>query len=341
MRILQMNEYKALIITYYKAPNYGAFLQAYALQQFLKTVNVKSEILVHSANNSTLITKVLDKFEDKEVIKYRNKIQSVIDDAQKYLCVASGKKGTYDIAIIGSDEVWNVKNMTALHLPIFFRPYKQAKKTISYAACAGKCEVKHLRIFPYTVGLKKLNAVSVRDESTEKMIYKFGVQHVMRTVDPTFLYKFDEEIPNRQIAYDYALVYTYGLSQTEISYIRSYAAKYNLKIIATGCKCDWADENPLPSPFEWLSLIKYSEVVITSTFHGSVFSIIFNKQFITISNQSNKVKSLLNEMDLTSRLITNDYSYEKILNRKIDYSHINQIKKTRIEKSIEFILNNL
>ena len=336
-----MNVYKALIITYYKAPNYGAFLQAYALQQFLKSVNVKSEILVHSANNSTLITKVLDKFEDREVIKYRNKIQSVIDGVQKHLCVSSGKKDLYDIAIIGSDEIWNVKNMTALHLPIFFKPYKRAKKTISYAACAGKCDVKHLRMFPYTVGIRKLDAVSVRDEFTEKTIHKFGIQHVIRTVDPTFLYEFDKEIPQKQVAYDYVLVYTYGLSQAEINHIRSYAKRNKLKIIATGSKCDWADENPLPSPFEWLSLIKYSEAVITSTFHGSVFSIIFNKQFITISNQSNKVKSLLNEMDLASRLITDDCSYEDILERKIDYSHINQIKRIRIEKSMEFILNNL
>ena len=335
-----MTKQKALIITYYDAPNYGAFLQAYAMQEFLRTNGVEGEVLGHRAYKPTVITKLLDKRLPLAVIDYRNQIQKRVDEAQRYLNVTAGK-GEYDLAIIGSDEIWNVKNLTAIHLPAFFRPYARAKKTISYAACAGKCQGKHMKLLPYTCGIRKLNAVSVRDEYTELTIKDFGVENPVRTLDPTFLYDFGAELPERTIQEDYLLVYTYGLGQEEIDAIQNFARKQNLKIIATGSRCGWADENPVPAPFEWLSLIKYSKYVVTSTFHGSVFSIILNKQFVAIATQSNKVKSLLNELRLNARLVTQAERVEAVLTETIDFAQVNEIKQEKRNASAAFVFANL
>jgi len=335
-----MNKKKAMIITYYDAPNYGAFLQAYAMQEFLKERGVDSFICSHSANKPNLLTLLLDKRTNQEVVEYRNEIQKVIDREQERLHIMEDRNTFYDIAIIGSDEVWNVKNLTAIHLPLFFQPNKNAKKTIAYAACAGRCEVKHLKLIPYTSRLRKLDAISVRDSHTESLIKEFGCQNVVRTLDSTFLYNFNNELAERTIYGDYLLVYTYGLGQNESRIIKDFARDRKLLIVATGSKCDWADVNPLPSPFEWLSLIKYSAYVVTSTFHGSVFSIIFNKQFVTISNQSNKVKSLLEEMCLTFQLVTNCETLENKLTIGIDYNQISDIVEQRRKESVKFILSN-
>lgn len=179
-----MDYKKALIITYFEAPNYGAFLQAYATQEFLKSQNIDAFILSHKANKPNLVTKYFDRRVPREKLAYRDLIQKEIDKVRPRLNL-SKKKTKYDVAIIGSDEIWNVKNLTARHLSVFFKPYRNADKTIAYSACAGSCQKKHMRLFPYTSGVRRLHAVSVRDDHTEKMAHEMGIKDVKRTLDPT------------------------------------------------------------------------------------------------------------------------------------------------------------
>ncbi len=330
---------KALIITYYEAPNYGAFLQAYSTQKFLRQNGVEAKICRHIANKPNILNWLLDKRVPAESLAYRDALKEKIDQAQKYLQYDEDGENDFNLAIIGSDEVWNIKNLTAIHLPIFFRPSKRAKKTIAYAACAGRCETKHLKLLPYTAGIRKLDAVAVRDAHTYDLAKAVGVKEPVRTLDPTFLCRW--EISPRAIQQDYLLVYTYGLNEASIQKIRDFAAQERLKIIATGSICEWADENPIPDPFEWLSLIRYSKYVITSTFHGTVFSIQLNKQFITIETTSGKVKSVLEELNLLSRLKTGDWKADDLLNCTIPYDRINQIVEERRNASASFLLDNL
>lgn len=332
---------KVLIITYYEAPNYGAFLQAYSTQSFFENNGVDAKICRHSANKANMFTRIIDKKISPQSLAYRNALKRKIDEAQKYLHYDDEREDDFDLAIIGSDEVWNIKNLTAIHLPIFFQPSKRAKKTVAYAACAGRCEAKHMKLLPYTSGIRKLDAVAVRDDHTYNLAKSLGVKKVVRTLDPTFLCKFDQVIPSRAIQADYLLVYTYGLSEQSVQKIRNFAAQEKLKIIATGSVCGWADENPLPSPFEWLSLIRYSRYVITSTFHGTVFSIQLNKQFITIETTSGKVKSVLEELNLTNQLKNSDWKAEDLLNCVIPYDDINQIVEARRQASAQFLLDSL
>lgn len=332
---------KALIITYYEAPNYGAFLQAYSMQSFLQENGVEAKICRHIANKPNFIEWIMDKKVAAQNLAYRDALKEKINQAQRSLKFDNDGENDFDLAIIGSDEVWNIKNLTAIHLPIFFCPSKRAKKTVAYAACAGRCETKHLKLLPYTSGIRRLDAVAVRDSHTYKMVKEFGVEEPVCTLDPTFLHNFVHEIPPRAIQEEYLFIYTYGLDETSIMKIKEFAKKEKLKIVATGSICEWADENPLPNPFEWISLIRYSKYVITSTFHGTVFSIQLNKQFITIATSSDKVKSVLDELDLMSRLKNDCWDANDLLNDVIEYGHINQIVKERRKVSAKFLLDNL
>ncbi len=333
-----MENKKTLIITYFEAPNYGAFLQAFATQEFLKSRNIDAYILPHKANQPSLLTKYFDRRVPPEKLTNRELLQKEIDKVCHRLNLAS-ENTKYDVAIIGSDEIWNVKNLTARHLSVFFKPYRNAEKTIAYSACAGSCQKKHMRMFPYTSGVRRLHAVSVRDDHTEKLAHEMGIKDVKRTLDPTFLIDFTSEVPERKISEDYLLVYTYGLNEESILCVREYAEKKQLKIIATGSECKWADDNPMVSPFEWLSLIKYSSCVVTSTFHGSVFSIIFNKQFVVVDTDSNKLKSLLEELELTSRRAARPQTISELFDAPIDYEHINHIVEEKREQSRDYLLS--
>ena len=102
-----MENKKALIITYFEAPNYGAFLQAFATQEFLKSRNIDAFILPHKANKPSLVTKYFDRRVPREKLAYRDLIQKEIDKVRPRLNLAK-KKTKYDVAVIGSDEIWNV-----------------------------------------------------------------------------------------------------------------------------------------------------------------------------------------------------------------------------------------
>ena len=336
-----MENKKALIITYYDAPNYGAFLQAYSTQVFLRENGVEAKICRHIANQPNIFNWVLDRRIPARSLAYRNSLKKRINESQKYLCFDDPGENDFDLAIIGSDEVWNIKNLTALHLPIFFQPSKRAKRTIAYAVCAGRCEAKHLKLLPYTTGIRKLDAVSVRDTHTYEMAREFGINAPIRALDPTFLCKFGQSIPARTVKNDYLLVYTYGLSEQSIYKIQEFSRREKLMVIATGSVCEWADENPIPNPFEWLSLIKNSKYVITSTFHGTVFSIQLNKQFITIETTSGKVKSVLEELGLLDRLKAKNWNADDLLLFPIQYDGVNEKVEHRRQESAQFLLDNL
>ena len=135
---------------------------------------------------------------------------------------------------------------------------------------------------------------------------------------------------------EYLLIYSYGLTDKQIKVVKNYAKEKKLKIVVSGHNADWADYNPACSPKEWLSLFKYSNFVFTTTFHGSVFSIIFEKNFLLLGNNV-KAVSLLDEFDLTDH-ICNDCEQisEKIVNN-IDYNVLNDIKTKMLGDSLYYL----
>ena len=110
-----------------------------------------------------------------------------------------------------------------------------------------------------------------------------------------------------------------------------------MKIVCTGPdKRDWADFNLPVNPFEWIGLIKNAKFVISSTFHGTVFSILCHKQFFVMGTESAKVLDLLKDLGLMSRKTK---TLEKI--KDIDYGSVQEKLRHKIEYSKKFLRNNL
>lgn len=306
-----------LIVTYYNACNYGAFLQAYALKKYIHQQNMNVDIFGIELDNQINIE------ENKE--NFYEQLNRKLIDCQEKLPVVWNIKEDYDVAIIGSDEVFNFSNVTYRNCLCFDGTNLPAKKIISYAASIGGARYRKLILnnFFRIKKLGKLDAISVRDIRTEKLVKRFTKQNVNRSVDPTLLVDFDDEIvlPDYD---DFVLVYTYGMKKEHIDFIIDYAHKRNLKIVGTGSYCEWCDINVPVNPFEWLGLIKKSQFVFTSTFHGTIFAIKYRKEFVALVDYSEKVKSLLKDFGLSDRHCTTKEMnrLEQVCNSKIDYSNL-------------------
>ena len=333
---------KINIVTFYNAANYGAFLQAFSTQNFLMENDYDARIYEYSQKTSKFKTFLYGILKRKKALKgkyldYNNKILNEVLCFQSKLVTTKEKK--CDVTIIGSDEVWNLKNFCAPHNMCFFEKNNKSGITISYAACSGKTNYSKMKSHHKKInGLKNIDYISVRDDSTEKLVDNIGRKDVTRVLDPTFLYNFDKLIPKREIMEPYLLVYSYGLSKNQIDSIKKIASENNLKVVVTGYYAEWADYNPTPNPFEWLSLIKYSNFVVTSTFH---FSIQLEKNFAVYGAESLKIHSVLKEFKLLDRRITQWNSLSALLKQNIDYVNLNIIKNEKISSSKKFLLDSI
>lgn len=268
-------------------------------------------------------------------------------------------KQKYDAFIVGSDQVWRLA-----YSPYILNYYldfvnKSNIKRISYAASFGldcwEYSEKLTKQCQYLI--KKFNAVSVREQSAVDMcLTNLGVK-VDCVLDPTMLLNIDQyiDIINKTgNIYDCEKsnnIFAYILDE-EINKIR-YVEEISKKLEKNITRITPLDnirkkhidniENLVnPKIEDWLKNIYTSEFVITDSFHGCVFSILFNKPFIAIGNKNRgltRFTSLLSLFNLEDRLTTN---YElDIINNKIDWTQVNNILDTQKKQSLNFILNSL
>lgn len=211
---------------------------------------------------------------------------------------------------------------------------------MTYAVCAGNTRPKHLRCAFRRRGIAGLDALSVRDDATERAVLDLTSAAPHRHIDPAFLHHFGGEIPPPTLSVPYMLVYTYGLPPESVAELKRYAADKGLRLVVTGAHCPWADENPVPSPFAWLSLMQHSAAVATSTFHGAVFSMIFRKPFAVLGPLSSKLDCLLNEMDLSSRAAEAG-QVGRVLDSPVDCRSLTATLPRRIAQSRQYLLDQL
>lgn len=337
-----MKKSKINVITYYDEANYGAFLQAYALQKYLESEGFDANIYEYSKILTKMKAKIYSILKPNKALKgekylYNKALHQTVLDLQNYLSRTNDLK--CDFTIIGSDEIWNIRNFCAPHNSLFFTRNNKSKRTISFAACCGNSTKKDFKLRKRLMsGLKSLDSYSVRDESTYNLVKSIGINNVTRVMDPTFLFDFNSFIEKDILDQEYILIYSYGISKEHLRQIKKLANEENLKIIFTGSYCENVDENPVPNAFEWLKLIKNAKYIFTTTFHGTVFSIQLQKDFYVLNNESKKVNNVLNEFNLLDRNIK---SIDSKKLSKIDYRKVNMIKNELTEKSKKFLLDNL
>lgn len=187
---------------------------------------------------------------------------------------------------------------------------------------------------------------SVRDENTAEFVRKLTGKDPLYHLDPVFIYDFWDETKEKNLKYDYVLIYAYDgriNDKREIRVIQQFARENNLKTLSAGLYQSWCDKNISADPFELLGYVKNAKCVITDTFHGTVFSIKYNKPFATIIRDSNwqKISYLLKFFNLEKQEVLNVHSLPDILEQNINYKNINRLIMENRKKSLEYFIKNL
>ena len=297
--------------------NYGNILQNYALQTFLNKLSKEQIVTTIWFKNTNLkiskrvLLNIKKTFNINGFGSFINKLihfQKAVRDYNfknfhnKYINFVYEKTKTelndkYDYFVVGSDQVWNPYWLNDL---TEFLQFADRNKRISYAASFGVSEINSEKVELVRKGLEGIDFISVREQAGAKIVKDLTGKDAQVVIDPTLLLtdKDWEEIMECPAWYydeKYILVYFLGVLPDKIkSDIRILSEKYKLKII------DLMDKENIEyytsSPGEFLYLIKNCSIMYTDSFHGTVFSILNRKPFVTCS----KVSS----MNMDSRIDT-------------------------------------
>lgn len=351
------------ILTFFDGVNFGGYSQTYALHHRLKELGFDNKVINYKNKHSTIMEYKSLFYTKKPKIFFNNLMkfiyfriaQKKLDTTVKIKNHTDMKNIDLDIAIVGSDEVWNFENDLFDIDEAYFGLCFDTITLISYAACFGKLSTNNDIPNHLKEGLKKFTNISVRDDNSCNMIKKALGTNPPIVLDPTLLYNFDKEISGIKIKLDEKYILFYGIgfeeySNNTIKQIKKFASTKNMKIVSVGFYSLWADISIVSlSPFEWMQYIKNASYVITNMFHGTVFSIKFNKQFLTIgsSKRKNKIESLLGHMGILDRILyfrDTDSNTDDIINvfkLNINYNIVNEIIKNNKKQSEDFLINSI
>lgn len=366
---------KVGILTFHAAYNHGAVLQAYALKEKIKSlgyetyiINLRSEgqkqqysiINLSKLDLATMSRNIQNLFFISKIEKRNNKFERFINEKldvypQNGINEEEVKKiaNEFDYLIVGSDQIWNNSEKMQDKNDIFFLNFPGKFRKISYAASFGDDATSLLKdrekFIPW---LKDFDDISVRENEGKKLLDSIGIDSVI-TLDPTLLLtKEDWESAIKKIDFKkkYILYYSVNSRKYSISVTKKIAKKLNLPVINlvlhpksafSGFK--YVIDN---APNEFLSYIKNAEFVCTNSFHGTVFSIIFEKPFVAIFDENdgkivkeNRKYTLLKNLKLEDHIVTesSDINVEKFFDYDFNDSkkQLENIKKASIGFLIE------
>lgn len=378
-----MAQKKIAILTQPLKANYGGILQNYALSEFLKkhgykvkTINrveknPNSKLKIIASNLKRYLISYLIKKNTLNPIKERKIFENQSNFIRNYIDLTTTidnsialknhfKKENYDIVIIGSDQVWRPS-----YSPNIFNYYLDFLESntnilkLAYASSFGTSE------WEYSIDetkkcarlAKKFEAISLREKSGVKLSKQHLGVRAEWVLDPTMLLEREDylqlaskvNISKRKGVFSYILDENDAISKI----INKVKDELGLESFTNQPNCrgtnnfDKKLEDLIYPPVEgWIKAFVQAEFVITNSFHGTIFCLIFNKPFITIVNKERgaaRFHSILGEFKLENRLIQENEIDElnKILSTKVDFSYANNRLNELKTHSQEFLINNL
>lgn len=351
-----MNKKKSIGIVTITSHNLGNRLQNYALQEYLLSKNydvktipknsytaIKMELKRLKFIIKLLLSKFIKKYKSVSWECFNGKINwenySVKDNAEALV-----KK--YDYFVAGSDQIWN---------PIFnldrnkmFLTFARKEQKIAYAASIGISELpKEWEEF-YAKNIKEFTSISVREDDAAKIIKNLTGRSVKVLIDPTMLLtkeKWEEVTKDSRININYKYVVKYFLGPRNDKYdeyIENRAKEIGAKVLDV---TEYNEENnDVIGPAEFVYLIANSNGVFTDSFHGTVFSLLFEKPFIVFDraveketgNMSSRLDTLLNKFNIKGQRIV-DVSELDNIHPEVDYKKIGEILQKERKLAEEYL----
>ncbi len=367
------NDIKTALITFHAAYNYGSVLQAYVLQNVITSLGYENTIINYRFQNqkdcyklirktSNLVDVIKDllqfpvfchkrkrqlKFE--EFINQNLRLTEEVNQPEELEFI----KEDYDLFISGSDQIWN-KHANELHSIDwkYMQPYLLTftpKAKISYASSFGgttDAEIEE-NILGY---IKNFSNISVREVSAGLRLEKLLGRKIESVLDPTLLWRESDyverfELVKKQEPY----IFYYSLSGIKtvikhLKWIKNMVRNSGIKVMVNTPYAYVPLKKPFfnyvdMGPTDFIGAIYSAEYVITDSFHGTAFSVNFNKNFYAICKKEGaseyRKEELLQRLGLASRLI---YDLEETtLMDRIDYSNVNRSLDELRKKSMSYL----
>ncbi len=337
---------KAGVITFHSAHNFGATLQTWALQKVLKNYNIEASVInYHPGIIDDLYNPLKGKYGiEKKIagIKLRYQNPKSLERDHNYISFIRNNfklLGDYtayeeleaagldlDAYIVGSDQVWNSEHIGGFDPAYFLDFVKPGPLKFSYAASIGRDYILPIYHDNIRNSLKSFTAISVREKSAKKPVKKLAGKEVDVVLDPTLLLPREEyeEIKTTPYIKDkYIFVYMIEHNPDVVTFANKVSTATGLPIVQRRPNKIFKNEIAscyTSAPGDFLGLIENAEYVITNSFHGTVFSIIYETPFISMlhSNTGSRTVDLLKSLNMESHLLYNTDDFTDFLQFRID-----------------------
>jgi len=358
---------KAGIITFHRSINFGAVLQAYALKTTIDKLGVQAQIINYTTEHLEKNVKMERLLTKLRLAKNPIKMMSVLiygyyikQKKNKFIEFSNEKlsltkifscknieqlSDAFDIFITGSDQVWN-DQCTGFDKNYFLSFVKNSFKKNSYSASFGFDKIPDEHYSEYKKLLSDFNNISVREQKGFEIIYDLLKRNIEVTLDPTLLLRANQWLEIARPATNlknYILVYEMAHSDRLINFISKLQKQTGLQVVFISNKYEKKIKKTInirgAGPKEFISLFNNARYIVTNSFHGICFSIIFEKTFFaellpSPSKVNSRITNILSLFNLNNRF-TDNFSDSKVID--IDYTEANKILDNERQKSVDYL----
>lgn len=363
---------KVGLITYHSAYNFGSVLQAYASQEVIKQLGADVKIINYRMNSQKQYYSLLGygkgiKVPLKKLMmlpqlsgrkKRRLRYEQFIADNMSLTFEVNEPdefdifNDSFDVYVSGSDQIWNLHSNEFNRVGIeYMKPYLLTftnHKKISYASSiVNMNEDELLKLKKYLLEFKY---ISCREKSSSLCLKRILNRPINTVLDPTLLVSkikwndLADKSTNRNIVNSYILYYSlknFKDTYYDLLQLREIAKKEKLLIVAITPLIPVIPLRGIVNvidagPLEFLDLIRNAELIATDSYHGTLFSISFEKKFYYIKNtagdQNMRATQILSALSLTDRMI--DSFRDIVIDKNINYSEVMECRESLIKESM-------
>lgn len=350
------------ILTFHKAISYGAVLQAYALQNFMFRLGIENEIIdyqcdymiehyqkVFRRTGNHFLKDFFWSLKTASGVKKGKK--NTADFTERFLKMSRGytketireAKKEYKAFVTGSDQVWSP---TCVGFdPIYFLTFADAEQKYSYAASIAVKEYPMELRSEFVKRISDFQKCSVREKSGVKIIQELTGKEASVNIDPTLLLDAEEwdQIASNEEREPYIFLFNVLKPKKLISYAIRLAEEKNLKILYLNNRRSVKHERieylePVTAD-RFIGLIKNAEYVCTNSFHGTAFSVIYGKKFVTETETAISVnirsQELMETLGLSERILSSKIIPE--IDRSYDTDAVWQKIEEERQRSAEYL----
>lgn len=361
---------KVGIVTFHAANNFGAVLQCYALEHFIEQMGFIAEIIDYRPKSLTTEYKAIIRHPIKfikskgffsgikrffnirlmfEINKRNRKFvhfrkHNLKTSRRVHFSSEALKKNPpiYDYYIAGSDQIWNPYLPNGLDEAFFLSFSPVEKRRIAYGVSIGQTkDIGDETADKFEVYVQHFDYISTREKTAAGFLKKISSKKIVTVLDPVLLLdaqEWDRIIISPKVNQKYLFIYNLQPNKQIIDFANQISENYNLKVVCfrkDGLE-NVIDSFMFSSPGEFLGLLKNSEMVITNSFHGTVFSILYHKPFYTFphTTRGERMLDLLNTLGLQDRILYKPIDEVDFI---INYEQVEGKLSVEREKSLDFL----